>query len=142
MAGRARIIRDFSCGGVVWDPAEARLLLVRVENLAKQKVWTFPKGHPEKEELDEAAALREVREETGWRCEIEKPLMDVQYSFAREGIKVNKTVRWFLMTPVEKVGEPQPEEVLEATWCDLDSAKKRLTYETDLKLLKRVSQLV
>jgi 8-oxo-dGTP pyrophosphatase MutT (NUDIX family) len=142
MAGRARIVRDFSCGGIVWDAETNRVLLVYVENLSRKKVWTFPKGHPEKEELDEQAALREVQEETGWLCEIEKPLMDVQYSFTRGANKINKTVRWFFMRPVKKVGEPQEGEIFDTRWLDLEGAKKILTYETDLKLLKRLSQLV
>ena len=142
MAERARIIRDFSCGGIVWDPETSRVLLVRVQNLSGQKVWTFPKGHPEKEELDEAAAIREVREETGWLCEIEKPLMDVQYSYLQNGVKVNKTVRWFFMSPLEKVGEPAPDEILESDWFPLEATKAKMTYESDLKLLKRLSQLV
>src|SRR5436190_1051554 len=138
MGTRARIVRDFSCGGVVWDADVNQVLLVHVENLSRKKVWTFPKGHPEKEELDEQAALREVREETGWRCEIEKPLMDVQYSFKRAQFKVNKTVRWFFMHPLEKEGEHQPEEILDVRWATLDGAKKLLSYETDLKILKRL----
>lgn len=142
MTDRLRIVRDFSCGGVVWNAETNQMLVVRVENLAGKKVWTFPKGHPEKEELDEAAALREVQEETGWLCSIEKPLMDIQYSYVHKKNKVNKTVRWFLMSPVKKVGEPQPEEVLECKWIDEDGAKKLLIYESDLKLLKCVSQLV
>lgn len=142
MVKRARIVRDFSCGGIVWDAERSQVLLVFVENLSKKKVWTFPKGHPEKEEMDEQAALREVREETGWKCEIETPLMDVQYSFTRGSVKINKTVRWFFMRPSEQVGKPQPEEILDTRWVTLDEAKKLLTYETDLKLLKRLSQLV
>jgi 8-oxo-dGTP pyrophosphatase MutT (NUDIX family) len=142
MTSRARIIRDFSCGGIVWDAANSQVLLVHVENLSRKRVWTFPKGHPEKEELDEQAAVREVREETGWLCDIDKPLMDIQYSFSRNQVKVNKTVRWFLMRPVEKQGEHQPEEILGVRWADLEACKTLLTYETDLKLLKRLSQLV
>lgn len=82
--------RDFSCGGVVWDDTQGRVLLVYVQNLSKKRVWTFPKGHPEHQELDEQAALREVQEETGWSCEIERPFMDVQYSYIHKDLKVNK----------------------------------------------------
>ena len=68
MAKTEQTRRDFSCGGLVWDGDKNLVLLVYVQNLMKKKVWTFPKGHPEHQELDEQAALREVCEETGWRC--------------------------------------------------------------------------
>lgn len=134
--------RDFSCGGVVWDPSQERVLLVHVQNLVKKKVWTFPKGHPENRELDEQAALREVQEETGWACEIERPFMDVQYSYVHKDTKVNKTVRWFLMHPVKQVGTFQEGEILDCKWMDLDEAKKILIYDSDIKLLKRLALLV
>src|SRR5262245_37914458 len=131
MSKTTKIKRDFSCGGLVWDPEAERVLLVQVENLQRKRVWTFPKGHPEGQELDEAAALREVLEETGWQCEILKPVMDTQYSYTHKNIKVNKTVRWFLMRPIQQTGTAHPEEIVEARWVDLDQAKKMIIYESD-----------
>ena len=136
-----KIKRDFSCGGVVWDPEAEKVLVVLVENLQRKKVWTFPKGHPEGQEMDEATALREVNEETGWECEVLKPIMDTQYSYTHKNVKVNKTVRWFLMKPVKQVGSFQVEEILEIRWVDLDEAKKMIGYESDIKLLKRLALL-
>src|SRR4029077_7760262 len=65
-------------------------------------VWTIPKGHLEPGESSKAAAMREVREETGLEAEIEQPLGDITYWFARrdaEGSarRVWKRVRFFLM---------------------------------------------
>lgn len=137
-----KIKRDFSCGGLVWNPENEQVLLVQVENLKKQKVWTFPKGHPEGQELDEAAAIREVEEETGWKCSILKPVMDVQYFYVHNNVKVNKTVRWFLMEPVERTGSHQEGEILDAKWMSLEEAKKILKYDSDMKLLKRLALLV
>ena len=53
--------------------------MVKVENLEGDELWTFPKGHIEKGEKAPQAALREVEEETGYRCEIVKPFERVQY---------------------------------------------------------------
>ena len=127
--------KDFSCGGVVIDPSDNRFLVVEVENLAGAHVWTFPKGHPENGESDEDAALREVREETGWQCRVVRALSDMSYYFVRDGVRYHKTVRWFLMEPVEKVGEPMEGEILECRWVFPDEVKSLLTYPTDLKLL-------
>jgi diadenosine hexaphosphate hydrolase (ATP-forming) len=72
-----------SAGGVVMG--HAGVLLIKVKNLQGQVVWTFPKGHLEPGETAEEAALREVEEETGWRCKILGPLLDVEYRLCAAG---------------------------------------------------------
>lgn len=111
-------------------------MLVRVKNLMGQKVWTFPKGHIEKGETPKKAALREVWEETGWECKIIRPLFIARYNFKRNEKPVSKTVRWYLMEPLLKSGKPMAGEILSAQWTSLKNARKRLKYESDLKLLK------
>src|SRR5476649_1895831 len=113
---------EFSAGGVVQDGAN--LLMVLVENLEGQRVWTFPKGHIEKGEKAPEAALREVEEETGYRCEIVKPFERVQYYFRREDQLTKKTVTWFLMKPLKKTGTHDPVEILETEWVSLAEARK------------------
>lgn len=130
---------DFSCGGVVVDPSKNQLLLIRVENLSKAVVWTFPKGHPEKGETDTVAALREVREETGWECRVTKPLMDVDYYFVHNNAKTHKVVRWFLMEPIQKVGDFNPVEIKGCEWVSPAEARKRISYESDQKLLAHLN---
>jgi 8-oxo-dGTP pyrophosphatase MutT (NUDIX family) len=60
-AGQARI--ETSAGGVIvrWRGAVPYVLLIR----DPYKHWGFPKGHLESGETPDAAALREVMEETG-----------------------------------------------------------------------------
>lgn len=127
--------KDFSCGGLVWDEAQKQLLMVQVENLAHKIVWTFPKGHPEKGETDEQAALREVLEETGWACEITKKLEDISYFYQRDGVRYHKTVRWFLMKPQAKEGSFMEHEIRDVRWATPAEAKGLVVYETDKKLL-------
>jgi 8-oxo-dGTP pyrophosphatase MutT (NUDIX family) len=102
-------------------------------------VWTFPKGHPEKDESDQEAALREVREETGWECTVEKPLLDVQYFYVHNKFRIHKTVRWFLMRPVRKSSDFDPVEILQTKWVSLEEAKKLVSYGTDVKLLQALN---
>src|SRR5438876_1148461 len=94
-----KVTFEFSAGGVVYDPAAQKLLLIQVKNLQDQVVWTFPKGHIEKGETEEQAALREVQEETGWSCAILQPFHKVQYWFKKKGQLIKKSVTWFLMKP-------------------------------------------
>lgn len=126
---------DFSCGGLVVDPSNKNVLVVKVESLAKTIVWTFPKGHPERNESDTEAALREVREETGWECRILKQLIDVDYYFVHENVRTHKTVRWFLMEPVKKAGDFNKGEILDCEWVDWNEAERRVTYDSDKTLL-------
>lgn len=132
--------KDFSAGGIVWDPDAGKVFLIKVRNLLKEVRWTFPKGHPDAGESDTEAALREVREETGWETEIIKPLTDVQYCYRHKGEMFDKTVRWFLMKPVKKVGEPDPNEVLESGWLTPKEARTLVSYKSDTTLLKKMEE--
>ncbi len=134
--------KDFSTGGLVWDPKKKKLLLIRVENLSGEKVWTFPKGHPEKEETPEEAAVREVVEETGWQCSVLAPVTEVRYFYVHNRTRFDKTVRWFLMEPISQVGEFDPEEVLEVRWVSRADAEKLISYKSDKDLLKQTALLL
>jgi len=140
MAAKRVIKNDFSAGGVVWDPDGKKVLLIQVENLQGRRVWTFPKGHPESGESQKETALREVTEETGWACEIIKPLLRVQYFYTHKEVTFHKFVQWYLMKPVEKVGDFQASEVLDSKWIDLKEAEDLISYTTDKELLKAVSK--
>ncbi|MFN0118299.1 MAG: NUDIX hydrolase [Elusimicrobiota bacterium] len=131
--------KDFSCGGVVWDKEKGSLLLIQVKNLVGDVVWTFPKGHPENNESDQEAALREVCEETGWQCEVLNSLQDISYFYSRNGTRFHKTVRWFLMKPLNKVGDFNPQEVLKIEWFPFSEVSKVIIYDSDKELLRKLS---
>lgn len=126
-------LREFSAGGVVVDD-RGRVLLIRARDLRGREVWTLPKGAPIPGERSQDAALREVREETGYRCEVVRELASVTYWYQREGRRVRKTVRWFLMRPLERVSE-HDREVEEVAWVEPAEARSRLAYDSDRKLL-------
>ena len=134
---QARVLLEFSAGGVILD-AQGRVLLIRARDLRGQPVWTLPKGALTKGETSADAALREVREETGYRCELEQELPPVTYWFRRDGRQVKKTVRWFLMRPLEKAGD-HDHEVDEVLWTDKADALARLRYDSDRRLVGAVT---
>lgn len=134
MAGRAeRPLLEFSAGGLVVDD-RSHVLLIRARDLRDRPVWTLPKGSLQPGESSADAAVREVREETGYRCEVVRELDAVTYWFQRQGRRIRKTVRWYLMRPLEKVGE-HDHEVEEVAWADLEAARARLRYDSDRRLL-------
>ena len=120
-----RVIR--AAGGVV-----VRDGLVLLVHRPKYDDWTFPKGKAEGDESDEATALREVHEETGLRCALERELDSTEYvdSHGRP-----KQVRWWLMRPLADDGFTANDEVDEVCWVDAAAAATLLSYGRDLKLL-------
>lgn len=126
--------KEFAAGGIV--SRDGKVLLVKVCNLMGDKVWTFPKGHADGKETHLQTALREVEEETGWRCRSLGPLTTVAYKFSRQGRPVAKKVKWYRMEPVEKVGKPDASEIMDTKWVAPRAAPKWLKYPSDFKLLE------
>ena len=131
------VLQQFSAGGLVVDE-QGNVLLIRARNLRNQPVWTLPKGTLQAGETSADAALREVREETGYACEVVRDLGPVTYWFHRDGQRIKKTVHWYLMRPLEKVGE-HDQEVDEVLWADRFDAAARLRYDSDRRLLAGLS---
>jgi 8-oxo-dGTP pyrophosphatase MutT (NUDIX family) len=67
-----------ACGVVVHDPARGVLLLWRHRFITDTWGWEIPAGRVEPGEALEAAAAREVLEETGWRPGPLRPLVTYQ----------------------------------------------------------------
>ena len=92
--------------------------------------WTFPKGKVDPGEHVLTAAVREVREETGFAIQLGIPLPTQTYKV--EG-KLKDSHYWFgNLLAGEFVAN---DEVDEIAWLTFDQAKKRLTYEHDHDVL-------
>jgi 8-oxo-dGTP diphosphatase len=127
--------KEYAAGGIV--ERNGKILLVQVTNLEGKVVWSFPKGHLEQKETPLKAALREVEEETGWKCRSMGPLALIRYRFNRNGRPVAKKVRWYRMEPVERTGKPDAVEIMKTKWVARSMAEKSLSYPSDLKLIRR-----
>lgn len=96
--------------------------------------WTFPKGKAGRDESDEDCALREVEEETGLHCELDRELPETSYVDAHGR---PKRVRYWRMRPV--AGELRfLHEIDDAEWMSLEDAARRLSYDRDLRVLDAV----
>ncbi|HMB92342.1 MAG TPA: NUDIX hydrolase [Rhodothermales bacterium] len=131
-----RIAFQESAGGVVVD--KGRVLLIRTRTRSGRAVWTFPKGRIERGERFWEAALREVREETGYLCRLKRRLSATRYVFHSDTTQIRKTVHWFLAEPLRKAGQPNPREVDEVGWLTFEDAFEKLAYRSDQGLLMSV----
>lgn len=117
---------ETGAGGVVVND-RGEFLLIRDRN----GYWVFPKGHIEPGETPEAAAVREVREETGIEAQVVAPLGTTRYTNDRGVIR---EVRWFLM---HGEGRPCLEKGLTgAGFFPEPEAVRRLDFPEDVKLLE------
>jgi 8-oxo-dGTP pyrophosphatase MutT (NUDIX family) len=136
------VIREFSAGGLVIRNLRGRphVAVVRV----RDDILALPKGHPEKGESSQDAALREVREETGLEATAMEKLGDIRYWYARDGDRVMKTVSFFLFRYRSGRLEDHDHEVEEALWIPLEEAPDRLAYRSEKEIaqtaLSRVTQ--
>ena len=80
-------------------------------------------------------AIREVEEETGYRCEPLRELGETRY----EVLDGPKTVRYWLMQRLGGAFEPNG-EVDEIRWLPLDEAAALMTQEHDRELLALLSE--
>ena len=126
------MIREFSAGGLVIRNMRGRphLAVVRV----RDDILALPKGHPEKGESSQDAALREVREETGLEATPVEKLGDIKYWYARDGDRVMKTVSFFLFRYRSGRVEDHDHEVEEALWIPLEEAPERLAYRSEKEI--------
>jgi 8-oxo-dGTP diphosphatase len=117
-----------AAGGVVVD-GDGRVAVVHRPNYDD---WTLPKGKLDAGETFEQAALREVWEETGLRCELVRELPSTEYSVRGRP----KVVRYWLMNVVEDPGFEPNSEVDELRWLSAADAAERLTYDRDQEVIE------
>jgi 8-oxo-dGTP pyrophosphatase MutT (NUDIX family) len=129
--------REFSCGGVVVRGTECIVIVPTRRAAGGVQVLALPKGHPEGDETPADAAVREVREEAGVEATVREKLGDVRYWYQRDGLRISKTVTFFLLDYVAGEPDDHDHEVEYARWIGLDEAARSLTYKGERDMAAR-----
>jgi len=128
-----------ACGGIVrkLEGQNQYILLIRKKN---SPFWTLPKGHQENDESDHETAIREVREETGYGCRIEKNVGEIQFQYQRNGQNFLEKVRYFLMIPEDYESNFDTKEIEEIRWVELKETPTFLFYQNEKNLVQNIIQ--
>lgn len=103
-----------AAGGIVFNDSKIALIF-------RNEKWDLPKGHVDFGETIEAAALREVEEETGIIAQLSAKIGCTNHTYVYDNQLVLKTTHWFEMISInDSLIQPQLEEGITAIeWFDL-----------------------
>jgi 8-oxo-dGTP pyrophosphatase MutT (NUDIX family) len=130
---------EVSAGGVVYRIGDGgtEICLAARRTRRGELAWGLPKGNVEPDESPEAAAVREVLEETGLEAEIESDLGTIRYFYVWEGVRVRKQVRFFLMRATGGDVARHDEEMEDVRWFPASRAARRAAYRGERDVLER-----
>ena len=130
-----RTRNEHSSGGLVIAMREGSAHVALIATRGRTR-WGLPKGAVTAGETSEAAALREVLEETGLVARIVAPLDTIEYFFRAGDTLIRKRVDFYLMEYVEGELVPQLSEVDDVEWVELKQAIRRSSFDSERKLLE------
>lgn len=129
----AKII--YAAGGLVINEKKEILFMFR------RKVWDLPKGKVDPGETNEAAAVREVSEETGLqKVLLHEPLVNTHHTYEEKGKIIRKETHWYRMTgdSTEKLVPEESEGITALKWIGRSGLQEVLdnTYPNIIEVLK------
>lgn len=130
-------------GGIVWRRRSGGLQFLLVRALAGSgqlgasvaPPWVLPKGHIERGEGPEDAAVREVLEEAGAVADLGPLAGTLEFTVA------GKVVRCAFYA-MELRGQREADEPREARWATLDEVRQLVTFPETIALVERAAQMV
>jgi 8-oxo-dGTP pyrophosphatase MutT (NUDIX family) len=141
-APERRATEEVSAGGIVFRRSArgVRFLLIR----DSYQNWGFPKGHVEAGESPDAAAVREVEEETGLHgLSLRAPVEVIDWHFRFRGRLVHKICHFYLIEAARGEARPLRKEGITACkWLDFDEAALLVSYGNARDVLARANALL
>jgi 8-oxo-dGTP pyrophosphatase MutT (NUDIX family) len=158
-----------SCGAILFDLTHPATPRICIANLLSQNQYVLPKGRRNINESRKDAALREMYEETGYRCKLlpvtmatratapdddadvvdearvherlTEPFMCTVRELANAGgVKI---IWWFIAVLDEEHGQRGPgERSMKAEFFDWEEALEKLWYKTDREIVRRAMDIL
>jgi 8-oxo-dGTP pyrophosphatase MutT (NUDIX family) len=123
---------------------DAKETKTKLRRKHSQAVLGLPKGLVDPGEKPQAAAIREVREETGIVAEPVTKLSDNKYVYVRtwgDGKRVFKIVSFYLMRyvsgEIDNLASDMRIEVKRALWVPMADAASHLAYSNERKVMRQ-----
>jgi 8-oxo-dGTP pyrophosphatase MutT (NUDIX family) len=136
---------QISAGGVAFRKRDGQVEVALI-SVGEDNRWQLPKGLVDKGESTEAAAVREVREETGIETEVVERIDKVEYWYfwKEEGkrVRYHKFVYFYLLRYKSGDVADHDREVNEARWVEIDGAVKMLAFDSEKKIVKEAMELI
>lgn len=122
-----------AAGGIIEGSTVGGSIIAVVHRTRYGSEWCLPKGKVEEGESWEAAALREVKEETGFDCYIAEFVDGISYL-----VNDNPKVVLFWKMRQKGLQEFKPnDEVDKLEWLRPDEAVSRLKHIEEIRLIKQ-----
>jgi 8-oxo-dGTP diphosphatase len=134
-----------SAGGVAYRRVDGRVEVALI-SVGPGGRWQLPKGTVDQGELNESAALREVREEAGITAKIVAPLNTIEYWFYAiikgQRVRLHKYVHFFLMRYLSGDVGDHDHEVNEARWVEIGEAIDLMAYKSEQDLVRKALEII
>jgi 8-oxo-dGTP pyrophosphatase MutT (NUDIX family) len=137
--------RELSAGGVAVRRMRGRWWFAAIEPGGRPGVLALPKGLIDPGEAADHTALREVAEEAGLTCTVDRRLADVRYVYSRGGERIFKIVVFYLLRYRSgQIGQIDPAmrvEVAAARGLPL-AEWRRLSYRGERDVARQAAELL
>jgi 8-oxo-dGTP pyrophosphatase MutT (NUDIX family) len=136
---------QISAGGVAFRKRKKQIEVALI-SVGDNNRWQLPKGIVDNGESTEAAAVREVREETGIDTGIVERIDKVEYWYFwnedGQRVRYHKFVYFYLLRYEAGDVRDHDAEVNEARWVEIDEAIKLLAFNSEKKIVEKAKALI